>query len=124
MNKLRKYYSDLQNDANNNFDKVTSDRLKKLLAFTNQEYESHVQQGQYDNLDELSFYQDKFTTVQNILKDSMNGKVKKSKLQGDVKAILANSFGNAPLGPTPVAPSENAPQYMREEEKPRAEPKI
>jgi len=47
MNKLRKYYSDLQNDANNNFDKVTSDRLKKLVAFTNQEYESHVQQGTY-----------------------------------------------------------------------------
>jgi hypothetical protein len=123
MNKLRKYYADLQNDANNNFDKVTSDRLKKLIAFTNQEYESHVQQGQYDNLDELSFYQDKFTTVQNILKDSMNGKVKKSKLQGDVKAILSNNFGNVPAGPTP-GPSESAPQYMKEEEKPKAQPKV
>lgn len=36
MNKLRKYYSDLQSDAKNNFDKVTADRAKKLLAFTNQ----------------------------------------------------------------------------------------
>jgi hypothetical protein len=38
MNKLRKYYNDLQNDAQNNFDKITPDRVKKLLAFTNQEY--------------------------------------------------------------------------------------
>lgn len=115
MNKLRKYYSDLQNDANNNFDKVTSDRLKKLVAFTNQEYESHVQQGAYQHLDQLSFYQDKFNTIQTLFKDSMNGKVKKSKLQGDVKVILADNFGNAPVGPTPGGPSEQPPQYIKEE---------
>lgn len=45
MNKIRKYYSDLQNDANNNFEKVTTDRLKKLLAYANQEYASQMQQG-------------------------------------------------------------------------------
>lgn len=63
MNKLRKYYTDLQSDAKNNFDKLTSDRTKKLIAFTNQEYEAHIQQGEYSHLDELAFYQDKLNTL-------------------------------------------------------------
>ena len=53
----------------------------------------------------------------------MNGKVKKSKLQGDIKTILANNYGSVPVGPTPVAPNGENPLYIKEEEqKPKMVP--
>jgi hypothetical protein len=101
MQKIRKAYPEVQSDARNNFDKVTLERAKMLFAYSNKEYESQIAQGEYQNLDELSFYQDKFRILVDLFNNAIANKTKKSKLQADVIALLADNYGKPSLTPAP-----------------------
>lgn len=56
MQKLRDLYKETQRNANDNFDKVTLERMKKIHGFSNKEYENSARNNDLANLDELSFY--------------------------------------------------------------------
>jgi hypothetical protein len=51
MQKLRDLYKETQRNANENFEKVTQDRMKKILAFANKEYESMLNKNDFTYLD-------------------------------------------------------------------------
>ena len=87
MQKLRQLYAETQNNAKVNFDKVTLERCKKILAYANREYDSMIAQGDYTHIEEISFYQEKYRQLIEKFNSAINDKTKKSKLQADVQAI-------------------------------------
>ena len=72
-----------------------------------------MQRGEYDNLDELAFYQDKFTVLETLFRDHASNKGKKSQLQSDVKNVLRDNFSDPHSGIR--TPYEQPPEVKREE---------
>jgi len=119
MQKLRDLYAETQNNARNNFDKITLDRCKKIQAYANKEIESASGQDDYTNLEELMFYQEKYAQLIEKFNTSLNDKTKKPKLQSDVLAILSDNFkahSNANQPPQPPK-AEHPVSPVRKEER-------
>lgn len=93
MQKLRDIYKETQRFANQDIDKLGGlQRMKKVLALCNKQFNNLVAKNDYTDLDEISFYRDKFSYVVETLEQADRQKLPKQIIQRQIIDIVKDDF--------------------------------
>jgi hypothetical protein len=71
---------------------VTPERMKKILAYCNKEFEAILAKNDYTDLDEVTFYKEKFTYIVETYELAMQQNLKKTLIQEQIIDILKDDY--------------------------------
>lgn len=66
--------------------------MKKILAYCNKEFEAILAKNDYTDLDEVTFYKEKFTYIVETYELAMQQNLKKTLIQEQIIDILKDDY--------------------------------